>query len=801
MFATISRRIASWVSKKDRVYLLLGVLCLLGSVTLTAHALLTVSNSGLLGDGAVTIDGAGVLNLGTASSTAVVIGNSGIPVTIPGTLTLGSASSTGQLIFRNASTSFTTTLQASSSQASNLTLTLPPTLGTSAQAMLTDGTGNLYFGNVASSQWLSGASGTIYYNSGNVGINTSTPTALLSLVGSSSSPASLFNISSSSGASLFNVSGNGTVTVGTTVSLPAPTGGDDTARLQAAINSAAIVNMAAGTWHITTITLRSGVVLRGAMPSVAYSATVPPDFEYIPNGGTWLDCGYSICFTGTQLRSVGLESFGVQNFTKGFVLGASGVDGISLSWAQHIFAVGNLQAVNPSDTAWEVWNIEHFNTNDLECYHVQTGLHLTANLAAWNGANSDWQNFYVYAYPKAVSVGNASKNDILIEAAGQNLGSFNLSAQVNSYSGDGTNTKVKIIGSGGGIITHSNSFRFSSLEGPALNAVYCEYCQGVTIEIDGVDTSATTPHSLALGANSSNVNAISHSPVATASDLGANNFFYGVWATSGLRGFYFDSLLHQPYMGNQAASGPLLSSPISITYPATGPTGIAISTNVPANNSASAGVASAFSVAGNYWSGSASLPDKWVLAPAFTAAGANPDTNLNLTHSGSSGTATLQLGANIAFHHANGSGFSATGDWYNVGNFTQTGQAMSIKDSALNLGTNSVATSGANFAPSALRFDSVYWNGSVNTLDRWSIAPALAAGTNPIVTLVFSPGGSTGTHSVQVPRLKLAGTVAETCDSTARGNIQYTAGGTGVKDIVQVCAKDTSDVYAWRAIY
>ena len=243
MFATISRRIASWVSKKDRVYLLLGVLCLLGSVTLTAHALLTVSNSGLLGDGAVTIDGAGVLNLGTASSTAVVIGNSGIPVTIPGTLTLGSASSTGQLIFRNASTSFTTTLQASSSQASNLTLTLPPTLGTSGQAMLTDGTGNLYFGNAASSQWLSGASGTIYYNSGNVGINTSTPTALLSLVGSSSSPASLFNISSSSGASLFNVSGNGTVTVGTTVlplapySVAAYAGADAGAKINACLTA------------------------------------------------------------------------------------------------------------------------------------------------------------------------------------------------------------------------------------------------------------------------------------------------------------------------------------------------------------------------------------------------------------------------------------------------------------------------------------------------------------------------------------------------------------------------------------
>ena len=262
MFATISRRIASWVSKKDRVYLLLGVLCLLGSVTLTAHALLTVSNSGLLGDGAVTIDGAGVLNLGTASSTAVVIGNSGIPVTIPGTLTLGSASSTGQLIFRNASTSFTTTLHASSSQASNLTLTLPPTLGTSGQAMLTDGTGNLYFGNVASSQWLSGASGTIYYNSGNVGINTSTPTALLSLVGSSSSPASLFNISSSSGASLFNVSGNGTVTVGATV-LTAD--GRASLPMGSATNfiGDSITNGANGTGWVTQVPiLSSGAVLQ-----------------------------------------------------------------------------------------------------------------------------------------------------------------------------------------------------------------------------------------------------------------------------------------------------------------------------------------------------------------------------------------------------------------------------------------------------------------------------------------------------------------------------------------------------------
>jgi hypothetical protein len=160
------------------------------------------------------------LSLGTASSTAVVIGKTGTPVTIPGNvaingaLTLGSASTTGQLLFHIASSSFTTLLQASSSQASNLTFSLPTTAGTAGQAMLTDGAGNFFFGNPSLSQWLNGTSGTISYSSGSIGINTTTPTSLFSIVGSSTSPASLFNIASSSGASLFSVSGNGNVTVG-----------------------------------------------------------------------------------------------------------------------------------------------------------------------------------------------------------------------------------------------------------------------------------------------------------------------------------------------------------------------------------------------------------------------------------------------------------------------------------------------------------------------------------------------------------------------------------------------------------
>jgi hypothetical protein len=40
-----------------------------------------------------------------------------------------------------------------------------------------------------------------------------------------------------------------------------------------------------------------------------------------------------------------------------------------------------------------------------------------------------------------------------------------------------------------------------------------------------------------------------------------------------------------------------------------------------------------------------------------------------------------------------------------------------------------------------------------------------------------------------------------TCNSTNRGMYWHTLGGAGVKDDVEVCAKDAADVYAWRTIY
>ena len=40
-----------------------------------------------------------------------------------------------------------------------------------------------------------------------------------------------------------------------------------------------------------------------------------------------------------------------------------------------------------------------------------------------------------------------------------------------------------------------------------------------------------------------------------------------------------------------------------------------------------------------------------------------------------------------------------------------------------------------------------------------------------------------------------------TCDASVRGTQWFTQGGAGVKDTLEVCAKDATDTYAWRTLY
>ena len=39
------------------------------------------------------------------------------------------------------------------------------------------------------------------------------------------------------------------------------------------------------------------------------------------------------------------------------------------------------------------------------------------------------------------------------------------------------------------------------------------------------------------------------------------------------------------------------------------------------------------------------------------------------------------------------------------------------------------------------------------------------------------------------------------CSSTARGTLWFTQGASGVKDALEVCAKDAANTYAWRVLY
>jgi hypothetical protein len=47
----------------------------------------------------------------------------------------------------------------------------------------------------------------------------------------------------------------------------------------------------------------------------------------------------------------------------------------------------------------------------------------------------------------------------------------------------------------------------------------------------------------------------------------------------------------------------------------------------------------------------------------------------------------------------------------------------------------------------------------------------------------------------------LLGEALPTCNAAVRGRLWYVAGATGVKDALSVCAKDVTDVFAWRALY
>lgn len=130
----------------------------------------TIINSSTNPQGLIqTSDGTAVLKIQTGGNDAIVFDssqnvtvNNDLTVSgdasVTGTTTLGNATLTGNITiqaqgdvrFADADSSNFVALQAPSTVATNLTLTLPSVDGTANQALITDGSGNLSFANVAS---------------------------------------------------------------------------------------------------------------------------------------------------------------------------------------------------------------------------------------------------------------------------------------------------------------------------------------------------------------------------------------------------------------------------------------------------------------------------------------------------------------------------------------------------------------------------------------------------------------------------------------------------------------------------
>ncbi len=89
------------------------------------------------------------------------------------------------------------------------------------------------------------------------------------------------------------------------------------------------------------------------------------------------------------------------------------------------------------------------------------------------------------------------------------------------------------------------------------------------------------------------------------------------------------------------------------------------------------------------------------------------------------------------------------------------------------------ATSGAAQSSPLFNLSGTYWNGSASAIDSWSLQDVVASGTNGNSTLTLAHNGSTGTATLSVPNLTVAGTTqygvlyggasSSTINSTAAG--------------------------------
>jgi hypothetical protein len=204
-------------------------------------------------------------------------------------------------------------------------------------------------------------------------------------------------------------------------------------------------------------------------------------------------------------------------------------------------------------------------------------------------------------------------------------------------------------------------------------------------------------------------------------------------------------------------------------------------------------------ISGAYYNGG-SQDDSWSLQDVVHNTGSSPATYLTITHTGSSGTAMVQLPllringiapSSTSCLQINTSGdVSATGTacgsgggtgitvgttsvtsgtsgyiLYDnagvLGNLATTGTGNAVLASApvlsnAYLGSSGTATSSTNYSSTAAFFDGSYYNSSA-LVDQWAIQNVMGTGTAPTSSLTFFHTGSAGAATVAFPSIALNG--------------------------------------------
>jgi len=114
---------------------------------------------------------------------------------------------------------------------------------------------------------------------------------------------------------------------------------------------------------------------------------------------------------------------------------------------------------------------------------------------------------------------------------------------------------------------------------------------------------------------------------------------------------------------------------------------------------------------------------------------------------------------------------------------SQTFSSQILGQGGFNDATGQTAISGTNYSSAGYIAQGSYYNGSAGANDVWTIKNVLSTGTNPTSTLTFSHSGSSGTSTVSLPGLTIAGgaqiiTGSTATDSASLGAELTTSGGT-----------------------